>query len=201
MKINFSAVLSREDANSAIGFSRNLTAQYPSCFVLAEETNIPHITLYAADFPEEHMLRLRDLRAELLREEDYSFNCKIKQVETHQRYIGVEIERTEKLMSFHKRIVEMFSPLRSKKETGESDYGMQFTDQQKEYEEQYGHPDVLDLWNPHFTLTRLQSEHDAQKALNTLRWSRPEIKIHAIFPFFMGENGTCTLSTLRYWCD
>lgn len=114
----------------------------------------------------------------------------------------MEIERSEAIHNLHKKLTEALSPMRVQQDSlsggGEQGYAMTFTSRQREYDSLYGYADAMELYNPHFTLSRFKDEQKALTAAREITWDIPEFTMRSFGVFTMGEHGTCTERLLDY---
>lgn len=189
-KLNLSLNLPDEVRAKDIALSHELARQYDAHFVLGENENYPHITVYAVEFPDDAVQHVLNAAQRIAAETD-PIACAVKRVETHQRYIGVEVVRSPAVLRFHEQVVKTLSPLRVQQHGSGIDYGMSFTKEQIANMKEYGYPDAMQLYNPHFTITRLKDELQTEKAIQQIRWDIPEFVVRSIGIYTMGDHGTC----------
>lgn len=189
-KLNFSMNLPEEVKARGIALSRQLAEQYDAHFVLGEDTNYPHITVYAVEFSDGAVQQVLNA-AKHIAANVQRIPCTVKRVETHQGYIGVEVIKSPSIMCIHERVVEVLAPLREQEHGGGADYGMTFTAEQIANMERYGYADAMQLYNPHFTIIRLKEVGQTGKAAQSVQWDIPEFTVRSVGVYKMGDHGTC----------
>lgn len=190
VKLNFALNLPDQVRAWSIALSQEMSRRYDSHFVLGKNENHPHITVCTIDFHNGHMQRVLDA-VEQLAAETNPLTCTVQRIETHQGYIGVEVIKSSTLMHFHEQAVKLMAPLRAQQHGDEANYGMTFTDEQIANMEQYGYPDAMQLYNPHFTITRLTDEPQAEKLVPSIQVCVSEFTVRSIGIYTMGDHGTC----------
>jgi 2'-5' RNA ligase len=189
MKINLALNLPQDIQARALELSRQLARQSEAYFVLGEENHL-HVTLYAVEFPDSMTQEVFDVTQQIACDTE-PLLCTVKGVETHQGYIGVELDTSAAIRSLHQRVVYALAPLRAQAGESSTDYNMMFTPEQIANIERYGYADALQLYNPHFTLVRLKNEGQAKKIIPDLRWDISTFIVRSIGVYTMGDHGTC----------
>ncbi len=189
MKLNLALTIPQAVSVKAVELSKQLSEKYDAYFVLGED-NYPHITVYAVNFPDVALKSVLDAAARIAATSQ-ALQCTYKQVKTHQGYIGVAVVRSEEMMRFHGRVISALAPLRSDQHAGGKEYAMSFTEEQMAYIQLYGYADAMQLYNPHFTLTRLMSEQQANQAVAEIKWDIPEFVVRSFGIYITGNHGTC----------
>ena len=193
LKLNFSLTLPIKVKQRALDWSQEIARNHETFFVLTFEVNHPHITVYAAEFLEETLPLVLEAAGRAVAA-CQPLVCEVQQVETHAGYIGVELVRSAPIERFHRAIVEALSPLRIPQSytAGQEYYGMPFTPLQIDYLNRYGYADSLELYEPHFTLTRLIKKEDAEKVVRAIDWDIKSFTVYSCGLYLMGEShGTC----------
>lgn len=190
MKLNIALSLPNDVRAADIALSENLAKHHETYFMLGEKENYPHITVYAVEFPdnavEEVLDAVRKIAAQF-----QPIPCTVKQVEAHQGYVGVEIEKSPALAHLHEEIVAPLAPLRAPTADSSADYAMSFTPEQRDNIQRYGYADAMQLYNPHFTITRLKDEKEAGEVAKGITWDIPEFTVDSLGVYTMGDHGTC----------
>ena len=112
-------------------------------------------------------------------------------MEAHQGYVGVEIEKSPLLVQLHEEILKVLAPLRALQQDNSADYGMSFNAEQIKNLKKYGYADAMELYSPHFTITRLKDEQQAEEAARSIQWDIPEFIVTSLGVFVSGDHGTC----------
>lgn len=114
-------------------------------------------------------------------------------IKTSHGYIGMAASYSQELRSLHEAIIRETNPFRENhpREEYVSINSEEIPQEKKQNIELYGHPDVLDLYRPHITITRLKDEKIAEQIAKDIEWPVDDFMIDKIGVFKTGENGTC----------
>jgi hypothetical protein len=194
MKLNVSLELPWELSERAIATSQQLQ-DCDTYFVLERTQNFPHITLFAATFD----ASVKDDVCVVIRGICAAFRpvlCTVVAPEHHQGYLGYDLKMTEPLYSLHRELVGVLGPLADRKVCDGREYKMDLTEQQRANMERFGYPDALELYRPHFTLTRFKHPEEAEGFAHFSTVT----ELVRLFPAFIalycgvftsGEHGVC----------
>ena len=125
------------------------------------DNQVPHLNIYDLSIPEENISSVTNVLATIV-DSLRKFSIKINMV-GHFPFglFFLEIENNNILKSLHAQIVNAVNPLRE--DCVDPDYlqpHRKYTNQQKEYLDQYGNPHVLELFKPHITLGHIKRRTD-----------------------------------------
>ena len=172
---------------AVIALSRQAGEAAEAHFVLDGVSCHPHMTVYKATVADERidavLAAVTRLAARL------TFCCDFLCVGSGRGYILLRFDRTPALMDLHTAVVGAINPLRNGHARVRTQYTL--TAQQAANNRQYGHPRVLDTFEPHMTVTRLQKASDADRVAGLLTWSHFHFWPLALSVFRSGDHGTC----------
>jgi hypothetical protein len=107
-----------------------------------------------------------------------------------ERYIDVEYDRIESLVSLQERFIAAINPIRDGMRQKDKARLAEATGQVRENLEKYGYRGVGELFRPHISLTRFEREETTQPAglpsISELSGQFTKLGL-----FEMGDNGTC----------
>lgn len=181
----------------ALNRSEKIAEKYPTCFQLAEHTEVPHMTLYKVTVPEYNLLPLQDAvqgvvgNNFLLNVPHYKFS--FKTVSTGRGYVFAEIDMDDALREFEAMIVKAAHPFRDPRAfpPGRG----RLTEAELYNNRQYGHWNVLDTWKPHMTITRLKDETMgtvvAEELQRDTRFQQVGFQLGTVRLYKTGNHGTC----------
>jgi hypothetical protein len=103
-------------------------------------------------------------------------------------YVVASFENSDEVKDIHEKIIHTLNPLRegNVREKDRTASGMG-----EENFKKYGYPMVMDLYDPHVTITKLKDETNAEKIVSELDWKIAKFKVDTIMVCAMGEHGTC----------
>lgn len=193
VRINITIKPPIEVAKKAIEESRKIGNNQKALFVLDGTNYYPHITVYSIECLEENLDNIFQALEELLPELE-----KIKLVFTDVRrnhnFVGVHFSLSQEAINFQEKIIEKINPLRGGKIRDKFIALSQTADLPEEKREnilKYGRPDVMNLYEPHLTISRLENNDMAEKVEREIKWEIPEFVADKIAVCQSGKNGTC----------
>lgn len=190
IRLNTAFILPEEVGKKAIELSRAISRLADAYFVLDGVDFYPHITIYPPEYPEKNIDKVLENIGRAL-EFSNSVRFQYERVETHQGYIGVEFERLSQIQKIHEDLVNALNPLREGYiREKDDDYQFEFSVKQLKNIQEYGYPDMMNLYNPHLTITRLRDQNKAEQILKTIEWDIPEFIVNKIGVYKTGEHGT-----------
>lgn len=186
------AILPSEEATSrAIKMSQKISDKLGSRFVLGRETLIPHATVYQAQYPSKNIDSLKDMVKDFAQKTDL-FEIELNKITiSHGTFLFWSCEKNPVLQDLHEKVVELANPLR------EGLIPSQLADRENlssgdEYDiKTFGSMLIGPRYKPHITITRLNKESDAERAMELL--SDLDIfsfKPKGLFLGYLGEHGT-----------
>ncbi|MCA9382217.1 DUF1045 domain-containing protein, partial [Candidatus Dojkabacteria bacterium] len=163
-------------------------------FVLDSKNFFPHITLYSPEFPIHNIANLKsevvDIASTVNR-----LKLKLNPIATKQDgYIGLRIENTTEIHSLHKKVVDKLNPFREgilRNKYSDRTRLVNFTSEQLSNIHSYGYPDVMKLYDPHITITKLIHNEDSEQVDNLVKPNLIISSAEKLGIFEMGEHGTC----------
>lgn len=190
IRLNTAFVPPREVSEKAIELSRAISNLVDTYFILDGVNFYPHITIYPPEYPEGNITKVLETverTARSLNQLDFKF----KNLDSGQGYLGIAFEHSDEIQQAHEKLVSALNPLREGRVRDKyAECHMEFNSEQLQNIEKYGHPDTMDLYNPHLTITRLKDENKAEAILSTTNWDIPEFTVGKIGVYKMGEHGT-----------
>lgn len=191
VRLNTAFTPPKEVSEKAIELSRAISNKVESYFVLDGIQFHPHITIYPPEYPEENIVKVLET-VERITKSIKPIKFKYAGLDANQGYIGVNFKPSPDIQETHELIVSGLNALREGRIREKyNDSQMEFTSSQLENVKRYGHPDTMDLYNPHLTITRLKDENEAEEILSTIKWNIPRFIIDKIGVYKTGEHGTC----------
>ena len=191
--LNIAILPSDEVAVQAIAMSKKIAEEVGSRFILNFDNLIPHITVYQAQYPSRNIDNLRSIARNLsLKQELFEIRLDVITV-SYGTFLSWNCERTRILQNLQSEAVELANPLREglipqsltdvKNLSGGDQYDVKM----------FGALLVGPRYTPHITITRLNKETDAQKAIEVLSGSENlSFKPKGLILGYLGEHGTVT---------
>lgn len=192
--ISVAFLLPCEVHQSAVSLSTEISKRFKTIFTLGDRESVPHVTIYFNEYPKSNIDNILE-SANVLAEEFGRTKVEFTRFCTGRGYIDMGIGLSKQLVMIHKRSVKLLFPqlkthLREKYLESSEKYSL-YSEKQKRNIKRYGHPDVMDLYRPHVTLTRLENEDDAKDLVAELKWPIKNCVLDSIGVFEMGEHGSC----------
>lgn len=184
--------LSPEVAQVAIKLSAEINQQAETFFVLDSFNFHPHVSIYHVEIP---VSKLNDVLEEI---EKISKNYSIVKfiagnIFVTRGYIDVGAKSSQGMQYIHEDVVKNISLFREIDPLEESTKlsSLELTDEKKENIKKYGDSNLMNLYRPHLTFTRLQDEKVAEKIASEIHWPITDFVLDTIGVYERGENGTC----------
>lgn len=190
VQLNIAFRMPEEVAQEAMKLSREIAEKEDAYFVLDGATYFPHATNYAVEFPEKNLEKIINTVQELVADFAPLEICATENI-AEQGWVGVYFEYSQQFKEIHTAFVEKLSPLRENRIREKFDIGTFSSEEEQENIEKYGHPWILNLYNPHLTITKLKDNIIAEKIARELEWKIEKFQIDSIGIFVSGEHGTC----------
>jgi 2'-5' RNA ligase len=192
VRINIAFKPPSEAAWKAEGLSQEISRKEEAFFVLDGSHFHPHITIYPSEYPANIVDRIVE-KMEILAKDFSPLEFVFKKAENHHGYISMAANYSPELRSFHEAIVETINPLRGEhlREKYIQASKTEISDAKKQNIRQYGYPDLMDLYNPHLTITRLKDEKMGEQVAKDIRWPIKRFELDTVGIYELGENGTC----------
>jgi len=182
-------------AKTAMKLSKEITEKDDVYFVLDDVAYFSHITIFMGEFPEKNLEKIVQAVGELARKIP-SAEMMFTGNKSHLGWLGPCFYYSDNIRKIHETIIEKINPLREgrvREKHKTSEYLEKLSFQQCENVEKYGYPNLMDIYEPHLTLTKLKNETAAQKVADeiTTKWDINKFKTDTIGIFVLGEHGTC----------
>lgn len=185
---NVALVPEKELFEKAIEASR-LFAPFGTKFVLGETAIIPHLSLYMVEL-ESDALEAALSSLETIAKRTSAYQLTATKYNVYRGYIDVEYKKTAALSQLQFAVVDSLNSLRVLYDKN-TDSIAGNTDLETQNELNYGYGLIGDLFRPHLTFTRLQSEEEIalQQLLGAVeQFSGTFLKLGL---FKKGDSGTC----------
>ena len=193
IRLNIAIIPPEKVAIAAIELSKELSKPGKVSFILDGKNFHPHVTCYSPEFPTKNLDKIFGSIEELAHNFK-SFSCDFLELQTHDGYIDIEAQLNREFKQLHETIIEKLNPLREghlrEKYTVEENL-QSLTEEQRQNIQKYGYPDVMELYRPHMTLTRLEDADEAVMLLKGIKWDIDELKVDTVGAFTMSSYGTC----------
>jgi len=191
--LNIAIIPSEEATNQAIKMSQKISDELGSRFILGQKTLIPHATVYQAQYPSRNIDRLKDMVKDFAQKTDL-FEIELNKITaSHGTFLFWDCEKSPILQNLHEKVVELANPLR------EGLIPSQLSDRENlssgdEYDiKTFGSMLIGSRYKPHITITRLNKDSDAEKAIELLSdTDNFSFKPRGLFLGYLGEHGTVT---------
>ncbi len=191
--INLGIVLlpPQDVSQAAIQLSKRVADDFQTFFVLEEQSNLPHISLSHAAFPERNMPQIKkELRT--LSEAFTAFLVELANVSWNKDgWIDIQAVKSKEFLNLHEEVVRALNPLRegsimASDEVAFSSYSVQ----EQQNLKLYGYRHAVNLFRPHLTITRLQGG-DVASAAQKLAGTTFRFAAKTLAVCQLGEHGTC----------
>lgn len=170
--------------------SESIAKTVPTKFILGK-SNIPHITLYQAQYPDSHTDAIEDQLAHVSSRD--AFTVSLDTVSTYENFIFWDVAHTDKLLELHTQILHALNPLREGSllpSVASIASSTKTPENVKSNIAWYGSVFVGDLYRPHVTLSRLQNSADLPQALTAFQPKQLSFEVSEIHLANIGEDGT-----------
>jgi 2'-5' RNA ligase len=187
VRLNVAFKMPAEVSKEAIALSKEVAEKEETYFVLDGIDIIPHTTIYSPEYPGKNLEKVIET-TENIAKEFSPIEIKFKNIwpDVGWGYVIASFENSDKIKNIHEKIITALNPLREGHIFKEEEVG-----ERKENIEKYGHPNVMNFYNPHVTITRLKDETNFEKIVSELNWKIKKFKVDTIMVCAMGEHGTC----------
>jgi 2'-5' RNA ligase len=192
IRINITFIPSIEIVEIIKKLSKKISNKESSYFVIDNQNFFPHITIYSLEY------LIKNLEKVFSQVEEFSKKLSaikfvFKKITTKRGYVGIELDYTKELKNIHEILVRRLNGLRE----GHIDkkyidsYGINFSEEKRKNIQKYGYPNLMSLYHPHMTITRLKNEQAAEKIAKKIEWTVKDFVVNKLGAYKMGENGTC----------
>lgn len=186
--MNLNVVLQPIDElqRAVIALSQRVGEGADTHFVLDGVSFHSHMTLYKATIAGERLPEVLAAVTDLAARPPFS--SEFIRVGSERGYLLLRFNRTSELMDLHTAVIGVINPLRNGHARVHTKYTL--TARQAEQNRRYGHPRVLDAFEPHMTITRLRNPSEADRIASRLAWNHSFLPL-ALSVFRSGDHGTC----------
>jgi hypothetical protein len=194
LRVNIAIIPTDKVRDKAITLSQQIFSNNTAFFELDGIALHPHITLYAACFPENAIPEILHKVETLLQDVD-CFDCIPKSAGGGQGYLGIRFNRIPDIQKLHEKIVNSINPTRIRYMKDEIDdgsiYKANLPQEEIENIKKYGYGPVLDRYSPHLTISRLKNNAPTEDVIADTTWREFQFTAKTIGVFRMEEHGTC----------
>lgn len=191
--LNIAILPSDEVTRQAITMSKKIAEEVSSRFILNSNTLIPHITVYQAQYPSKNVDNLKSIARNLSLEQEL-FEITLDAITvSHETFLFWNCEKSLILKNLQKKAVELANPLReglipiSLADVGGLSKGDRYD------VKHFGALLIGPRYKPHITITRLNKEGDAEKAIKILSgYKKLSFKPKELILGYLGDHGTVT---------
>jgi 2'-5' RNA ligase len=189
VRLNVAFKMPAEIAQAAIELGKKVAEKENVYFTLDGVDFIPHATIYSPEYPEKNLEKVVEI-AEKIAKEFSPIEVEFKNIwpNVGWGYVIASFENSDEIKNIHEKIVTSLNPLR---EGHTRDKDKDALGERKENIEKYGYPTVMNLYDPHITITKLKDENNFEKIVSELDWKIKKFKVDTIMVCIMGEHGTC----------
>lgn len=197
IRLNVALKVPNDAAERAIRLSHGIAEEHKAFFILDGEELHPHITVYSTEYPANNRDKIFESLKNVSRR-NKSMNLRFTDFGAEYGWIGINIKNSREILNLHKEVITELNPLRDghiREEYGEPSrkhpIKIEFSPEQQENIDNYGHPMVMDLYKPHMTIIRLESVEEAATATEDLKWGVENFTATSLAAYRSGEHGTC----------
>ncbi len=192
--VHVSLTLPLHQQEVAFRTSRFFSRIYSTEFVLGSDSLCPHIPLCTMAFPFQALSLVQEAVIGLLRGRK-RIQCTPLVATARERYVGMQIQLTDEIRILHATLLSVLAPLRAN-EGGEQCNSL--TPRQMEYMQRYGYPYAFELYDPHFTLTRLKRQDDTEKAVSHVHWPMEAFPSSSVGIYIAADHGVCAEKIMEF---
>lgn len=191
--LNIAILPTDEISAQAIIMSNKIANEIGSKFTLNSNSLIPHITVYQARYPSKNMDKVKNIARNLSLEQKL-FEIKLDTITvSHGTFLFWNCKKSLTLQNLQKRAVELANPLREGL-TPPSLSDVTGLSRGDKYDvKHFGALLIGPRYEQHITITRLNKEDDAKKAIKVLSGSKKfSFWPKGLILGYLGEHGTVT---------
>lgn len=167
-QVNIALHIAEPFNTEVIDISQEIKNRYKSKYYLDDKVSLPHFTLYLFALPEKNRKRLLKTAQKFVDEiEPFELTAK-DIIATNNNYIMLDFVSNEKVINSHKKVLELFNPLREgaqRKKYQDNNYIDGHTPKEKEYLLMYGHRFILDNFEPHLSLAIVEDKKKSDEVI------------------------------------
>lgn len=175
-------------AENAIEISRKL-ADHGTQFTLKNGSVYPHVSLYMFELKGNNYQKVQDA-LQVLAAAQSAQDLVADAYDQRMSFLSAEYLVTPALQKLQDLVIDAFNPLRNGIREKDTQRMLRSEGAKRQYFEKYGYPNVKELFWPHLTLTRFNTEDlfDTKLLPDVSTFSGVFDKIGF---FESGDNGTC----------
>lgn len=188
------AILPTDEVSAGVmEMSKEIANEVGSRFILNPNSLIPHITVYQARYPSENVDKLRNITKALSLEREL-FEIQLDAISvSHETFLFWNCKKSQILQNLQRKAVELANPLREGLIPDSLSDVSGLSDGDRYDVEHFGALLIGPRYQPHITITRLNKEEDAKKAIKVLSGSKKiSFKPSGLILGYLGEHGTVT---------
>jgi 2'-5' RNA ligase len=191
--LNIAILPSTEVAAQAIEMSKKILTEMGSRYLLGFKTLIPHITVYQAQYPNKNIAKLKNIIEKFVLDLP-SFRINLDAITvSHGTFLFWNCEKNKVIQDIHEKVVALANPLREGIVLSQLADRTNLTPEDKSDIEKFGALLIGPRYEPHITITRLNRENDAEKAIKLLSDTKNILfKPKSIILGYLGDHGTVT---------
>ena len=190
IKINVVFDLPVKVAEQVAEMSAKIANQEDAYFVVDNSNFFAHITIYGPEYPKHNENEVLEIVGNLVK--DF---LPIKLVpmgfQVEAGYLGVEFFYSDEISKIHTTIVEGLNVLRKDHLREKYANDKNIPPEKMQNIKKYGQANLLDLYKPYVTITRLKDFDRAEKIAGEMEIPFEEFIVDKICAYKMGEHGTC----------
>lgn len=189
MLLNIVLIPDNNVRDLAIHMSNKLASKFPSEFILSKENNLPHITLYQAEFPEKNIEKIKFIITQICEKNSF-FKINLSKFSHLGKFIFWDVD-SRKINELHRIMVKKLNPLRDGLIMKSLISANNLYSGAKEDIEKYGSLLIGKNYLPHLTITCLKKNNDIVKALQELKKNESStFTVEKIHIGLLGRFGT-----------
>ena len=193
IQLNIAFSVPKNVAKIAIKLSKEIAEKENVYFMLDNINYFTHVTIYSVEFPESNLKeiikKLEKLAIDFSPPEFIFEYNKAK-----SGWISLFFSCSPKIKTLHEAIVKTANPLREgliREKFKISENIENLSAEQSENIKKYGNPNLMNLYKPHLTITKLKNEQIAEKFASEMSGKIEKFKSDSIGIFVSGKHGTC----------
>ena len=184
-----------ELVEAAVSLSARIAQDHETDFVLDGVTFHPHVTLYKISIADEDVLGVY-ARVQQVARRHRPISCPFGAFQDGRGYLYLRLKPEEALQLLHAELVRALNGVRIRGARIRSKGREAVMSSEERFNNlRYGHPNVLDTYRPHMSISRLRDPDEVGRVLKEISW--PENWTEQVFRssmlgvYLMGEHGTC----------
>ncbi len=155
--------------HQVIEWSRALSEQFDTYFVLDSQTFLPHLSIYSTQYPSRNQKAIED-SVKRITNETSPFIINTTGLFKFANFVFLMADISPELLSLHSQVVDELNPLREGRVSDNVRELQGLTAEQQKAVDQYGYLFVKDTYTiPHITIARLRDETKVQEAIKSVK--------------------------------